>query len=520
MAEAAIQSISTEKLTLLAGNKILVGKGTFPQYLNLKYANRHGLVAGATGTGKTITLQVLAEGFSRAGVPVFACDIKGDLAGITAAGAANPKIEERLSKLGGIEDFAFASCPAQFFDVFGEKGCPVRVTVSDMGPLLFSRLLGLSEAQQGVLQVAFAMADSEGMLLLDLKDLKAILNFMSENKDTVSKEYGLVSPTSIAAIQRALLAFEQDGAAQFFGEPALELYDLMRVDHKGQGVVSILAAEELYQRPMLYASFLLWLLSELFENLPEAGDLDRPKLVLFFDEAHLLFEDAPKVLVDKVEQVVRLIRSKGVGVYFVTQNPLDIPVDILGQLGNRIQHALRAFTPKDTKAIKTAAENFRPNPAFDTFKAITELGVGEALVSVLEENGSPSIVDRTLIRPPASRIGIISDAERQQAIVASPVSGIYDKALDRESAYERLTQRASEPAPTLSPSPWPHAPRQEAPKETGEEKPAPKRTSRGGRQRQSYGEAVAKSVLRSVGSTVGRQIGNQILRGVLGSILR
>lgn len=520
MIQPAIQSISSEKLTLAQEGKILIGKGAVPQYLTLKYANRHGLVAGATGTGKTITLQVLAEGFSRAGVPVFACDIKGDLAGISAAGATNTKIEQRLSKLGSIEDFAFASCPAQFFDVFGEKGCPVRVTISDMGPLLLSRLLGLSEAQQGVLQVAFAMADAEGMLLLDLKDLKAILQFMSENKDTVSKEYGLVSPTSVAAIQRALLAFEQDGAKNFFGEPALELYDLMRVDAKGQGVVSILAAEKLYQQPMLYASFLLWLLSELFENLPEAGDLDRPKLVLFFDEAHLLFEDAPKALVDKVEQVVRLIRSKGVGVYFVTQNPLDIPVDILGQLGNRIQHALRAFTPKDTKAIKTASENFRANKAFDTFTAITELEVGEALVSVLEDNGSPSMVERTFIRPPASRIGIITDAERQQVIVASAVSGKYDKALDRESAYERLTQRASEPVATPQRSPWPHAPRQETPNKTREEKPAPKRTSGGGRQRQSYGEAVAKSVLRSVGTSVGRQIGNQIIRGVLGSILR
>ncbi|MFO1242405.1 MAG: helicase HerA-like domain-containing protein [Rickettsiales bacterium] len=518
MAQPAIQSISTEKLTLAQDGRILIGKGTVPQYLTLKYANRHGLVAGATGTGKTLTLQVLAEGFSKQGVPVFACDVKGDLAGIAVAGATNQKIEERLSKLGGIEDFAFASCPSQFLDVFGEKGCPVRVTVSDMGPLLFSRLLGLSGAQEGVLQVAFAMADAEGMLLLDLKDLKAILQFMSEHKDTVSKEYGLVSPTSIAAIQRALLTLEQEGASQFFGEPALELYDLMRVDQKGQGVVSVLAAEKLYQQPMLYASFLLWLLSELFENLPEAGDLDRPKIVLFFDEAHLLFEDAPKVLVDKVEQVVRLIRSKGVGVYFVTQNPLDIPVDILGQLGNRIQHALRAFTPKDTKAIKTAAENFRPNPAFDTYKAITELGVGEALVSVLEENGAPSVVDRTLIRPPASRIGTITDAERKQAIVASAISGKYDKVLDRESAYERLSQRASEPSPTSSRSPWPHStPRQEAP----EPEPAPKRAkSSSGYQRQSYGEAVAKSVLRSVSSQVGRQLGNQIIRGVLGSILR
>lgn len=515
---AATQSASAPHLW--DDSVLLIGaaEGT-PQTLALQYANRHGLIAGATGTGKTLTLQCLAEGFSHAGVPVFACDIKGDLSGIAAAGAMNPKIEDRMAKT-GLSEMPFEAMPVQLWDVYGEQGSPARVTVSDMGPLLFSRLLNLSDVQESVLQVAFAMADKEGMLLLDLKDLKAILQSIDERREEISKEYGLVSSASIAAIQRALLTLEQDGAAQLFGEPALELFDLMRVDNKGKGIVNLLAAGKLYQHPKLYAAFLLWLLSELFENLPEAGDLDKPKLVLFFDEAHLLFEDAPKVLVDKVEQVVRLIRSKGVGVYFVTQNPVDVPTDILGQLGNRIQHALRAYTPKDTKAIKAAAENFRPNPAFKTADAITELGVGEALVSTLDAKGVPTMVERTLIRPPVSRIGTISDEERARLKAASLLSGKYDQTLDRESAYELLTKRATTapaeaPKPSGSTFPWGHsAPRQEAPE------PKPQRTPSPGRQRQSYGEAAVKSVLRSVGTSVGRQIGNQIIRGVLGSILR
>lgn len=488
-----------------AGFLYLGGDAAAPQGINLRYANRHGLIAGATGTGKTVTLQAMAEGFSRAGVPVFMADVKGDLTGISQAGGANARIEERLKVL-GITDFEFAGCPAILWDVFGTQGHPLRTTISEMGPLLLSRLLNLSDAQEGVLQIAFAAADDEGLLLLDLKDLRAVLNHISDNTDAY-KEYGLISKASVGAVLRNLLELEQQGAEHFFGEPALDISDLMRTNAKGQGMVNILAADVLINSPKLYATFLLWMLSELFENLPEAGDLDKPKLVFFFDEAHLLFDDAPKALVDKVEQVVRLIRSKGVGVYFVTQNPMDIPQDILGQLGNRVQHALRAFTPQDQKAVKTAAETFRPNPALDTAQVITELAVGEALVSSLEQGGTPSIVQRTLICPPGSRIGPVTPQERKAIRENSPCTS-YERAEDRESAYEKLQGRSAKAAPEKI-----AVPEVEQPAERPRYKAA-------GYQRQTTTEAVVKSVARAAASSVGRQIGNAIIRGVLGSILK
>lgn len=498
--------------------ELLIGKSTDWQGMPLKYANRHGLIAGATGTGKTVTLQTLAEQFCRAGVPVFLADIKGDLAGISQPGSASPRIDERIQAL-GLPSVAFRGCPSVFWDVFGEQGHPMRTTVSEMGPFLLSRLLELSEAQEGALSIVFRVADEEGLLLIDCKDLRALLNHIAEHTEEVSQSHGLVTKQTIAAIQRKLMMLEEQGGTQFFGEPAFAVNDFFRPAPGGEGFVHVLAANKLMLSPRIYATFLLWLLSELFEQLPEVGDVEKPRLVFFFDEAHLLFEDAPKILLEKIEQVVRLIRSKGVGVYFITQNPQDIPEDVLGQLGNRIQHALRAFTPKDQKAIRAAAETFRANPAFKVEEAITELAVGEALVSTLQEKGIPGMVERTLIMPPSSRIGTISDAERQQIIKTSPFAANYGQAFDRESAYELLAKRTQQktaaPAPSGLPSsrradPWGEAPQKPA--------PAPREAKPRTSNRQSTGEALVKSVVRSVGSQVGREVGRALLRGILGSL--
>ncbi len=464
-------------------------------------ANRHGLITGATGTGKTVTLQALAQRFSGIGVPVFVADVKGDLAGIAKPGGDNAKVAERLKALK--VSVPYEACPVVFWDLYGKSGHPVRATVSDMGPLLLARMLGLNDTQQGVLALAFKIADDNGLLLLDLKDLRAMLQHVGDNAAQIKTAYGNVSTASIGAIQRGLLALESQGAAQFFGEPMLDIGDLMQA-RDGKGVVNILAAEALMNSPKLYSSFLLWLLAELFENLPEVGDPEKPKLVFFFDEAHLLFTEAPKALLERVEQVVRLIRSKGVGVYFVTQNPLDVPESVLGQLGNRVQHALRAFTPRDQKAVKTAAETLRPNPKFKAEKAITELGVGEALVSLLDAKGSPSVVERALIVPPGSQLGPLTEDERRKIVQASDVFGHYEKTVDRESADENLKQR-----------------KQAAPAQPQEStNPVSdilfgKTGPRGGRQTQGVIEAMTKSAARSMGSEIGRRV----LRGVLGSIL-
>ena len=478
-------------------------------YLLPKMANRHGLIAGATGTGKTITLQGLAEGFSHLGVPVFMADVKGDLSGIGQPGSTTPKLQERI-KLLGLNDFNFTGCPVAFWDVFGEQGHPVRTTVSEMGPLLLARLLNLNDTQEGVLTLAFKIADDQGLLLLDLKDLRAMLQFLGNNTKQFTTEYGNVSAASIGAIQRALLTLESQGGEHFFGEPALNLDDLMQTDN-GHGVVNILAADKLMASPKLYATFLLWLLSELFERLPEVGDCDKPKLVFFFDEAHLLFNDAPAALLEKVEQVVRLIRSKGVGVYFISQNPLDIPDKILGQLGNRVQHALRAFTPRDQKAVRAAAETFRSNPDLDVASVITELAVGEALVSFLDEQGRPGIVQRILLRPPHSQIGPITAQQRQASIQQSLVYGHYEKIVDRKSAYEILKSRTAV-AGEENEQQGSVAPKRGHPPITHKEesRPAPAE-----RQRESVVEAMAKSAARAIGSQVGRQI----LRGILGSLM-
>ncbi|KPK08951.1 MAG: ATP-binding protein [Betaproteobacteria bacterium SG8_39] len=481
-------------------------------------ANRHGLVTGATGTGKTVTLQAMAQRFSAIGVPVFMADVKGDLSGIARPGGGNAKVDERV-KLLGVE-LAFEPCPVVFWDVFGKDGHPVRATVSDMGPLLLSRMLSLNPTQEGVLNIVFRVADDSGLLLLDLKDLRAMLSFVADNARTVKVEYGNVSPASVGAIQRGLLALESQGANSFFGEPMLDIADLMQTDGKGRGVVNILAADQLMTAPKLYATFLLWMLAELFENLPEVGDPEKPRLVFFFDEAHLLFDDAPKALLDRIEQVVRLIRSKGVGVYFVTQNPLDIPDAVLGQLGNRVQHALRAFTPRDQKAVRAAAETMRPNPKLDVAAAITELGVGEALVSFLDPKGRPQMVERALVVPPGSQLGPISGSERKRLIQSSVVFGHYEKAVDRESAYEKLRGRAAQAEPEAAPARDPQRAPQPAARERGIDDHIRNivfgRTGpRGGRQSQGVLEAMAKSAARSIGSGVGRSI----LRGVLGSIL-
>ena len=467
--------------------------------LNLRMANRHGLITGATGTGKTVTLQVLAEGFARAGVPVFMADVKGDLSGLSKNGEPKEKIQLRAKQL-GISDYTQRAYPSILWDLYGKRGHPIRATISDMGPMLLANLLELNDTQSGVLYAAFKIADDQGLLLLDMKDLKAMLGWIADNSKELQKDYGNLSSTSIAAIQRKLMVLEQQGADQFFGEPQIALTDLMQTDFSGNGVISILDATTLMTQPRLYAMFLLWLIAELFEQLPEIGDPDKPKLVFFFDEAHLLFEDAPKALVDKIEQVVRLIRSKGVGVYFISQNPMDIPQDILGQLGNRIQHALRAFTPKDQKAVKAAAETFRSNPKLDTAKVISELAVGEALVSVLDNEGRPTPVERVLICPPESRMGPLTEAERAEHLSRSPLRSKYDQVLDRESAYELLRQRAADAAA-----------------QTAQAKTVTTTTTgrSPGRPRQGMVEALATSAARAIGS----QLGRQIVRGVLGSIL-
>ena len=480
---------------------IFVGKGEKPVYLLPRLANRHGLIAGATGTGKTVSLQILAEEFSRRGVPVFMADVKGDLSGISQPGKQHPKLQERATAI-GLDPYTQESFPVVFWDLFGKKGHRVRTTVSEMGPLLLSRMLDLNDTQEGIIYAVFKIADDQGLLLLDLKDLRALLTFAGENAKQLRLEYGNISGASIGAIQRRLLVLEQEDARQFMGEPALDLFDFMRTGARGYGNINILAADKLMQTPKLYATFLLWLLSELFEELPEVGDPDKPILVFFFDEAHLLFKGAPTALVDKVEQVVRLIRSKGVGIYFVTQNPLDIPDAVLGQLGNRIQHALRAFTPRDQKAVRAAADTFRVNPAFSAAEAIKELGVGEALVSTLGGKGIPGVVDRVLIRPPSSRLGPATAAERKAVVEASRLGKRYDQPLDRHSAYEMLNERAEKTA------------RDEAEAAAG--KPAAKKSTGRRSNRQGVVEAMLKSIVRSIGSSLGRQIS----RGVLGSILK
>jgi len=483
----------------MADDAIFLGKGESPQRLALKYANRHGLIAGATGTGKTVTLQILAEGFSRAGVPVFAADVKGDLSGIAAPGELKDFLVARAEKI-GLEGYAPEAAPVVFWDLFGEKGHPIRATVSEMGPLLIARLLDLNETQEGVLALAFRVADDDGLLLLDLKDLRALLIDIGERADELTLKYGNVAKATIGSIQRRLLALEEQGGENFFGEPALDLNDFIHIDRDGRGVVNILAADRLMQSPKLYATFLLWMLSELFEELPEIGDSEKPKLVFFFDEAHLLFRDSPKALLEKIEQVVRLIRSKGVGVYFVTQNPQDIPDPVSSQLGARVQHALRAFTPKEQKVIKTASDMFRPNPAFSTLEAITDLGVGEALVSTLEAKGAPSMVDRTLIRPPSSRIGPVTEAERRAIVGKSPLGQRYDKPVDRESAFELLEEKAERRAKQ----------EQRDARDADREKPAPRRRSN----RQSIGEAAAKSAVRSFSTAIMRELERGLLCGM------
>ncbi|NWG26058.1 MAG: DUF853 domain-containing protein [Pseudorhodoplanes sp.] len=518
--------------------KIFVGKSVKPEYLTLRLANRHGLATGATGTGKTVTLQVLAEGFSRAGVPVFAADIKGDLSGVAERGEAKDFLVDRATKMGlKYEPDQF---PVIFWDLFGEQGHPIRTTVSEMGPLMLARLMNLNEVQEGVLNIAFRVADQEGLILVDMKDLRAILGYIAEKAEELTTQYGNVTKQSIGAIQRQLLVLENQGGTKFFGEPALDLKDFMRTDREGRGYISILAADKLMENPRLYATFLLWLLSELFEELPEVGDPEKPKLVFFFDEAHLLFDDAPKALLDKIEQVVRLIRSKGVGVYFVTQNPLDVPDKVLAQLGNRVQHALRAFTPRDQKAVQTAAGTFRPNPKLDTARVIMELGKGEALVSFLEGNGIPSMVERCMVRPPAARMGPITPEERRTVIAQSPIKGKYDTTVDAESAFEMLQKRLKE---TAAPPGTARAP--------GEEPEADEGgilggiggvlggifgTNRKRGERLTTTQTIAREVARtvtgriagqiaadigkSIGGRTGSTLGRAIVRGTLGGILR
>lgn len=490
----------TEQNSLLIG-----GNGTNTVFMDASMANRHGMIAGATGTGKTVTLQILAENFSKIGVPVFLADVKGDVSGIGKAATAHPKIDERINTI-GIDDYKMEANPVIFWDLFGKQGHPIRTTVSEIGPLLLSNLLELNDTQTGILYACFKIADDEGMLILDLKDLRSMLIWMGENRKELISEYGNISTASIGAIQRGLLVLEEQGAEFLLGEPAISLSDLMNFDFSGRGVINILDASKLIQTsPKLYATFLLWLLSELFETLPEVGDADKPKFVMFFDEAHLLFDDAPKVLVNKIEQVVRLIRSKGVGIYFISQSPLDIPEEILGQLGLKIQHALRAFTPKDKKAVSTVAETFRSNPDLDTKTIITELGVGEALVSTLDHEGVPTQVERILIKPPQSRIGPMSEDERKEQISRSPLKGRYETTLDRESAYEMLAQRAKAAM----------AQEEKAESEEAQAKEKNKSSSRRS-SRQSPTEAFIKSAARSIGT----QLGSRLIRGVLGSFLK
>lgn len=473
-------------------------------YFDLKWGNRHGLIAGATGTGKTVTLQNLAEGFSDAGVPVFMADIKGDLSGICQPSEKQEFLVKRAEAI-GLGDYPSRAYPVTFWDVFGKQGHPIRTTVSEIGPILLARMLELNDTQEGVLNIAFRLADEEGMLILDLKDLRALLISMAERASEISSTYGMVSKQSIGAIQRSLLRLEDQGAGSFYGEPALDLKDLIRCDMDGKGYVNILAADQLMNSPRLYATFLLWMLSELFEELPEAGDASKPKFVFFFDEAHLLFDDAPKALLEKVEQVVRLIRSKGVGIFFITQNPADVPDTVLGQLGNRIQHALRAFTPKQQTGIKQAAQTYRTNPKFDVAEVITDLGVGEALVSTLEGKGNPSMVERVLVRPPMGKLGPASAEAKRMALQADGVGGKYDETQDRESAYEILQKRAEKASEAA-----------EKAQEAGEKSKSSKKKSNC----QGIGEAAMKSLVRSVSSSVGRTIARELLRGVMGSLKR
>ena len=498
--------------------RILVGKSDAFQYLQLALGNRHGLVTGATGTGKTVTLQLLAEGFSNAGVCVFASDVKGDLSGIAMPGDSKPPFVKRAEEIGVA--YQPDEFPVVFWDLFGEQGHPVRATISEMGPLLLSRLLELNDTQEGVINIAFRVADEQGLLLLDLKDLRALLQYVSDHADELKTRYGNVAASSIGTIQRQLLVLENQGALKFFAEPALDIQDFLRVDRDRRGTINVLAADKLMRSPRLYATFLLWMLSELFETLPEVGDLDKPKLVFFFDEAHLLFDNAPKALMDAIEQVVRLIRSKGVGVFFVTQNPLDVPEVVLGQLGNRVQHALRAFTPRDQRAVRAAAETFRQNPAFDTAKVITELGVGEALVSMLEGKGTPAIVTRDLIAPPASRVGPITPQERAAILAKSPLLGKYDTPIDSDSAFEMLARRAS----------GQDAPASDAPASGGGFMGTlgsvlgslfGNGSSNGkGRQRMSTSEMMMRSAAQSAARSIGTQISRAILRNVLGGMTK
>ncbi|MCP8937839.1 DUF853 domain-containing protein [Alsobacter sp. SYSU M60028] len=509
---------------------ILIGKSTKPETLVLKLANRHGLITGATGTGKTVTLQVLAEGFSAAGVPVFAADVKGDLSGVAAPGEPRDAFVKRAKEMG--YDYQPDEFPVVFWDLFGEQGHPVRATILEMGPLLLSRLLDLNETQEGVINIAFRIADEQHLPLIDLKDLRLLLNEMTKDDSLkpVAMQFGNVADATVGSIQRQLLILENQGAAKFFGEPALEIKDLMTTDRDGRGSINLLAADKLMANPRLYATFLLWLMSELFEQLPEVGDPDKPKLVFFFDEAHLLFNNAPKALLDAIEQVVRLIRSKGVGIYFVTQNPLDIPDTVLAQLGNRVQHALRAFTPRDQKAVRAAASTFRPNPKLKTEEVITQLGVGEALVSTLEGKGTPTMVERTMIRPPAARVGPITPDERRRVMMSSPVRGRYDTAIDGESAYEILTQKRKlqTPAPASGQGGTPagQAPGQAQPQGggglfgdiLGGILGGGSSGGSGGRGRMTVTERVIANAASSAARTVGTQLGKAILRGVLGSL--
>ena len=526
---------------MLEEGKLYVGTSRNPddsinkgEYLDLKYANRHGLITGATGTGKTVTLQILTEGFSNAGVPVFCADVKGDLSGIAAIGEHKDFLEKRAKTI-GLDPYEFQEFPVIFWDLFGEKGHRVRTTISEMGPLLLARLMDMSDAQEGVLNIAFKLADENGLPLLDLKDLRSLLAYMAGETGKLSAMYGNITKQSLSTIQRGLLVLEQQGAEHFFGEPALKISDIMRTTNDGRGAISVLAADKMMMNPRLYGTFLLWLLSELFEELPEVGDSDKPRLVFFFDEAHLLFDEAPKILIDRIEQVVRLIRSKGVGVYFVTQNPLDVPETVLSQLGNRVQHALRAYTPREQKAVKVAAETFRPNPAFDCFEAITQLGVGEALVSTLGAKGVPSMVERTLIRPPSSRLGPITEPERQKVMAVSPVAGQYDTDLDRDSAHEMLERRAGEAAKAEEEERHREEEKeQERPEsrrwtlpgygdeddedDRGRSKSSRRRKSssrsRPGYQRQTVTETIIKSVARSASTSLGRAL----VRGILGAL--
>ena len=493
----------------MADNTIFLGKSDKPQMLYLPMASRHGLVTGATGTGKTVTLQIMAEAFSNMGVPVFAADIKGDLSGISQKGKEVDFLMER-AKLVGLDPYEHEAFPTIFWDVFGEQGHPIRTTITEMGPLLLSRLMGLSDAQEGALNIAFKLADQEGLALLDLKDLRALLKDLASRGKEITTEYGNVAAPTIGAIQRQLVVIEEQGGDKFFGEPALDIRDFMRTTPNGKGYVNIIAADRLVSSPELYATFLLWLMSELFQELPEVGDLDKPKLVFFFDEAHLLFANAPPGLLQKVEQTIKLIRSKGVGIYFVTQNPLDIPDSVLSQLGNRVQHALRAYTPRDQKAVKVAATTFRPNPKFSTETAITELGKGEALVSVLDLKGVPTMVERTFIRPPSGQLGPVTPAQRQATLAVSPVANKYETAIDRDSAYEKLSKKAAAIAKTQQ--------------QAAQEKADAKAARAAPRERESatdkFVKNVASSVGRQLGSSVARSIGNALVRGILGGLTR